>query len=151
MDTEALAASLENSSPCIARQPILTADEDMFGYELLFRANHTEEHFSSDVENDTGTALGTLNMIGLDVLCDGYIAFINCTLQMLLKEYFLVLPAPDVVVEIQEPVPVDESVVGACQRLKQAGYAIALDNFVLGDAREALVPYADFIDRKSTR
>jgi EAL and modified HD-GYP domain-containing signal transduction protein len=145
MDTEALAASLENSSPCIARQPILTADEDMFGYELLFRSSPTEEHFHSDVENATGTAIDTLNMIGLDVLCDGYIAFINCTLQMLLKEYFLLLPAPDVVVEIQETVPVDESVVGACQRLKQAGYSIALDNFVLGDAREALVPYADFI------
>ena len=34
---------------------------------------------------------------------------------------------------------------GACQRLKQAGYSIALDNFVPDDAREALVPYADFI------
>ena len=140
MGTVAQAASLEKSSPCIARQPILTADEEMFGYELLFRAGPTEEHFNSDVEHATGTAIDTLNVIGLDVLCDGYVAFFNCTLQMLLKEYFLLLPAHEVVVEIQESVPADESVLGACQRLKEAGYTIALDNFVPGDAREALVP-----------
>ena len=108
MGANVQSASLEKSSPCIARQPILTADEKMFGYELLFRANSADQHFHSDVENATGTAIDTLNVIGLDVLCDGYVAFINCTLQMLLKEYFLLLPAEEVVIEIQETVPADE-------------------------------------------
>ena len=38
--------------------------------------------------------------------------------------------------------PANENVLPACQRLKQAGYAIVLDNFVPDDKREALVPYA---------
>jgi EAL and modified HD-GYP domain-containing signal transduction protein len=52
---------------------------------------------------------------------------------------------PEVVVEIQESVPADEAVVAVCRRLKDGGYQIALDDFVPSDARQALVPYADFI------
>ena len=145
MGSQAQAASIEDSGPCIARQPILTVDEEVFGYELLFRASANEDHFASDVENATCTTIDTLNVIGLNVLCDGRLAFVNCTHRMLLREYFLLLPPDEVVVEIQETVTADEGSVGACQRLKQRGYTIALDNFVLGDPREALVPYADFL------
>jgi len=42
-------------------------------------------------------------------------------------------------------VPADEKVLALCQRLKQGGYMIALDNFGPNDPREALVPLADFI------
>ena len=145
MGTPATATSIEKPSPCIARQPILTADEEVFGYELFFRENPEDDRFTSDAENATSTAIDTLNVIGLEVLCDGRVAFINCTHQMLLKEHFLLLPPNEVVVEIQETVPADESAVGACRRLKEAGYAIALDNFVPNDAREHLVPYSRFI------
>jgi EAL and modified HD-GYP domain-containing signal transduction protein len=64
---------------------------------------------------------------------------------MLLSDYFALLPPNDIVIEIQETIPANESVIQACQQLKQAGYSMALDNFVPGDKREALVPYARFI------
>lgn len=48
-------------------------------------------------------------------------------------------------VEILETVAGDEVVKWSCQRLKHAGYRIALDDFVPGDSRESLVPFADFI------
>ena len=86
-----------------------------------------------------------MNLIGLGVLCDGRTAFINCTHQGLLTDYFALLPPDDVVIEIQKDVPADADVVKACERLKQGGYSIALDNFVTDDTREALVPYADLI------
>ena len=62
---------------------------------------------------------------------------------MLLKEFFLLLPTDKVAVEIQETVPVNEAVITACQQLKLKGHRIALDNFVLADPREKLVSYAD--------
>jgi EAL and modified HD-GYP domain-containing signal transduction protein len=92
----------------------------------------------------TSAIIDTLNVIGLGVLCDGHRAFIDCSHQMLLMEYFSLLP-PEVVVEIQENVPGDEAVVAVCRRLKDGGYQIALDDFVPSDTRQALVPYADFI------
>ena len=135
----------ERPTPCIARQPILSVDEDVTGYELLFRESSEKDHFTSDVENATGTAIDTLNVVGLDVLCDGRLAFINCTHHMLMKEFFLLLPSDEIVIEIQETIRADAAVVAACRHLKQNGYSIALDNFVKGDPREELVPFASFI------
>jgi c-di-GMP-related signal transduction protein len=145
MGTPALASSVEEPSPCIARQPILNADETVVGYELFFRENPQQQRFTSDRESATSATIDALNLVGLGVLCDGRLAFINCTRQMLLSDYFWLLPPHDVVVEIQETVPPDEDVVAACQRLKQAGYSMALDNFVLDDKRDSLVPFAQFI------
>lgn len=67
-------------------------------------------------------------------------AFINCTEQMLLKEFFLFLPPDRTVLELQESVPADEIVCAACLQLKQKNYRIALDNFTPDDAREAVIP-----------
>ena len=132
-------------SDCLARQPILNKDEKVLGYELLFRENLEEERFSSDFDGGTRSIIDTLNIMGLDVVCDGRRAFINCTHDMLLKEFFLLLPAEKAVVEIQETVPVDDAVTAACQQLQLNGYRIALDNFVLGDPREKLVQYAEYL------
>ncbi len=145
MGTCAQSTSIEKPSPCIARQPILTADEKVVGYELFFREAQGQNRFTSDAESATSTTIDALNMVGLGVLCDGRPAFINCTRHMLLTDYFALLPPKDIVVEIQETVPADEAVRQACERLKRGGYSIALDNFVPGDRRESLVPYADFI------
>ena len=145
MATPVQAGPSAKSSPCIARQPILTADENVIGYELFFRENQEERHFSANTDSATSATIDVLNFVGLGVLCDGRLAFINCTHQMLLSDYFALLPANDVVIEIQETVPADENVIQACQRLKQAGYSFALDNFVPDDKREALVPFARFI------
>jgi c-di-GMP-related signal transduction protein len=145
MGTKAETAPVEKSAPCIARQPILTAEEKVVGYELFFRQDREERRFNADGDSATSAAIDALNLVGLRVLCDGRAAFINCTYQTLLTDYFALLPPDDVVVEIQETVPVDEDVIRACQRLKQSGYSIALDNFVPDDGREALVPHANFI------
>lgn len=128
-----------------ARQPILTRDEKVLGYELLYRENHDDHRIASDADGAACSTIDTLNVIGLDAVCDGHLAFIDCTHQMLLKEFFLLLPSDKVVVEIQAAVPVDEAVIDACQKLKQGHYKIALDNFTLNDPRASLVPYADFL------
>jgi c-di-GMP-related signal transduction protein len=143
--TKAQAAPVDKAAPCIARQPILTADENVVGYELFFRENREQRSFTSDGDSATSAAIDTLSLVGFGVLCDGRLAFINCAHQTLLTDYFALLPPANVVVEVQETVPADDDVIKACQRLKQGGYSIALDNFVLGDPRKALVPYADFI------
>ncbi len=151
MGIQAQAAPVEKPAPCIARQPILTADESVVGYELFFREDREQRRFSSDADSATSAAIDTLNLVGLGVLCDGRLAFINCTHDALLTDYFALLPPDDVVVEIQETVPADEDAIQACRHLKQKGYSIALDNFVPDDRREPLVPYADFIKVDVTR
>jgi c-di-GMP-related signal transduction protein len=129
----------------VARQPILTSNEQVFGYELLFR-DGVEDYFRhSDPDAASRSALDTSLLIGLDTLCDGRQAFINCTRETLLKDYITLLPPTHAVVEILESVTVDDLVKAACVRLKDAGYTIALDGFVIDDPRSELVQFADII------
>jgi c-di-GMP-related signal transduction protein len=129
----------------VARQPILTTDEKVFGYELLFRDGIENFFRSPDSDAASRSTLNTSMLLGLDVLCDGRRAFVNCTRDILLKDYVTLLPAGQTVVEILETVPADELVVAACRRLKEAGYMIALDDFAINDPREALTDLADII------
>lgn len=153
MKDQSQATAIDQHIPCIARQPILDSGEDVFGYELLFRESQADDGIGSDLENATRKTINTLSTIGLDVLCDGRIAFINCTYEMLMQEFLLLLPPDGIVVEIQESVPGDQSAMEACDRLKNLGYNLALDRFVPGDARENLVPFAEFmkVDLKAVR
>ena len=49
----------DKPSPRIARQPILAADESVIGYELLFRHNADERHFTADADSATRAAIDT--------------------------------------------------------------------------------------------
>jgi len=129
----------------VARQPILTADEKVFGYELLFRDGVENFFRCSDADAASRSALNTSLLQGIDVLCDGRRAFINCTRDVLLKDYITLLPSSQTVVEVLETVPADDLVVAACRRLKEAGYLIALDDFAVNDPREMLTDLADII------
>jgi c-di-GMP-related signal transduction protein len=129
----------------VARQPILTTDEKVFGYELLFRDGIEDFFRSPDSDAASRSTLNSSMLLGLDVLCDGRRAFVNCTRDILLKDYVTLLPAGQTVVEILETVPADDLVVAACRRLKEAGYMIALDDFAPDDPRERLTDLADII------
>ncbi|HYA25155.1 MAG TPA: HDOD domain-containing protein [Terriglobales bacterium] len=129
----------------VARQPILTGDEKTFGYELLFRDGVEDYFCNGDSEAASRSTLDTSLLMGLDVLSDGRRAFINCTRDVLMKDYITLLPPEQAGVEILESVPADDVVTAACERLKQAGYLIALDDFAVNDPRESLVGLADII------
>jgi len=129
----------------VARQPIFTADEKVFGYELLFR-DGVEDYFrETDADAAARKTHDTSQQMGLQTLCEGRLAFVNCTREVLLKDYVTLLPSTQTVVEVLESVPADDLVKAAVQRLKQAGYMIALDDFVLDDARTPLVEFADIL------
>lgn len=129
----------------VARQPILTADEKVYGYELLFR-DGVEDHFrETDADSASRRTLNTSMQVGLQQLCDSRRGFVNCTREILLKDYMTLLPPTLAVVEVLESVPPDDLVVAALKRLKQAGYLVALDDFVINDARQPLIEFADIV------
>ncbi len=128
----------------VARQPIFDRDENVFGYELLFR-DGLENAFNGDTDEASRATLDRSLLMGLDILCDGRRAFVNCTRDTLLKGLVTLLPSTTTVVEVLETVPADPDVIAACQNLKEAGYLIALDDYVANDPREALAEIADII------
>jgi len=127
------------------RQPILAADETVVGYRLLFRTD-VVSHFSVHAEeSDARRTIDMSTLLGLDVLCDHRLAFIECDRDILLEQGLTFLPANRVVAEIGRGVEVDDAVVEACCELKNAGYRIALDGFSADDTRQAIVHLADYL------
>jgi EAL and modified HD-GYP domain-containing signal transduction protein len=128
----------------VARQPIFDCEQRVFGYELLFR-DSLENCFIGDADEASRATLDRSLVMGLDVLCDGRRAFVNCTRDTLIKGLVTLLPSTSTIIEILESVPSDPDVMAACQSLKQQGYMIALDDYVAGDPRAPLAEMADII------
>jgi EAL and modified HD-GYP domain-containing signal transduction protein len=128
----------------VARQPIFDREKNVFGYELLFR-DGLQNAFSGDTDEASRATLDSSLLMGIDVLCDGRHAFVNCTRDTLIKGLVMLLPPASTVVEVLESVPADPDIIAACRSLKDAGYAIALDDYVADDHREPLAEIADII------
>jgi c-di-GMP-related signal transduction protein len=108
----------------VARQPILDRMQRVFGYELLFR-DGVENCFRADPEVAARSTLDNTLLFGMNTLCDGRRAFVNCTRDVLLKDLLTLLPPDQTVAEILESVEPGDRVIAACKRLKDAGYLIA--------------------------
>ena len=139
-------ASFSGAKPLryVARQPIFDRHQKVFGYELLFR-DGLENSFRGDPDHASRATLDRSLLMGLDVLCDGRRAFVNCTRDTLMKGLVTLLPAATTVVEILESVPDDPEVLATCGSLKKAGYTLALDDYVANDRRHELAEIADII------
>jgi c-di-GMP-related signal transduction protein len=129
----------------VARQPVFDGDKRVFGYELLFRDDMENVFHDVDPDMASRALVDSSLLVGLDILCDGRRAFLNCTRDTLISGLITLLPSHSTVVEILESVPADIEVMKACRRIKEAGYLIALDDFVSNDPREPLAEIADIL------
>jgi len=129
----------------IARQPILDCKQQLYGYELLFRAGAKDTFCSADTDTMTRSTLDLSLLLGAESFTEGHRAFVNCTREVLCSGVVESLPKNLVVLEILEDIAADEETVRACHRLKSAGYQIALDDVVSVDDRPAFVEIADII------
>jgi EAL and modified HD-GYP domain-containing signal transduction protein len=113
----------------LARQPILTADKNVFAYEILSRFG--PENYCQPVPGGAidVKAMDELFLMGLKQMTHGLPAFLNCTREFLLKDYLELLPKETVVGEILEDVRPDAEVLAACTRMKKLGYRLALDDY----------------------
>lgn len=130
----------------VARQAIFRSDKNVHGYELLFRSGLENVFLHDDPDEASANVMANSSLvIGMEALTDNKPAFINITRDLLVREYVSLLPRELVVVEILETIEPDANVIGACKRLKDAGYTIALDDFVYEAEYQDLVDLADII------
>jgi EAL and modified HD-GYP domain-containing signal transduction protein len=129
----------------LARQPILNRARELFAYELLFRNSLQNSCDGLNLELASTSVLDTSFLIGLEKITAGHRIFINCPRDFLLRDYISLFPPNSVVVEILESINPDQEVIEACKRLKQAGYTIALDDFVDSPGWAPLVALADIL------
>jgi c-di-GMP-related signal transduction protein len=129
----------------LARQPILGAAGDVFAYELLFRSGLENACRIPDLDVASRSIFDTAFLAGLQKITNGRQAFLNCSRDSLLQSVVTLLPKDQIVAEILENAEPDDELVAACWRLKEAGYVLALDDFVDKPAWEPLIDLASFI------
>ncbi len=130
----------------VGRQPIYDRRSNLFAYELLFRRGDVAQANVVDGDEATFTVmLNSLVEIGLTNLVGSAHAFLNVTRNSVLCEYPNFFPKDQVVLEVLESVHVDDEFVAMLRGFKDAGYTIALDDFVFHERWKPLLELADII------
>jgi len=135
-----------SESVFVARQPIFDDNQDVWGYELLFRAS-AEARAAAVTDADMATA---------KVIADGFIlaaggmrpgqrALINFPQSLIVDQFAFALPGDVAVIEILEDVKPVPEVLEALSSLKEAGYTLAMDDFMGEEELMPLVRMADIL------
>jgi len=127
----------------LSREPILTSGEQVMGYELLCRRDSSEG--TQHATEASGDVIDTVNLLGLDALCDGRLAFIKLTPEMLKGDQMLLLPPDRLVIELPKEIPPKPEFAAAFNKLKSKGYRFALDGVMANDPRRQFADIADYI------
>ena len=130
----------------VARQPIFDRNQNIWGYELLFR--HSGQAGTAQVTDpDVATAKVIADgfSLALTGLPPGRRTLINFPQNLILRGTAYALPKDICVVEILETVQATPQIVEACRRIKEAGYVLALDDFVGQGGFEEILKLADIV------
>lgn len=131
----------------MGRQPIFGRENQLLGYELLYR-DFTSKNSAAVVDGDLATASVLSNALlemGLERVIGDSRAFVNFTKSYLTGVKEIPSGQDRVVIEVLENVDIDESVVEGLQRLSERGYLIALDDFQYSTEWEACLEIADIV------
>ena len=136
-----------NKEIFLGRQTIVDRDRNVVAYELLFRSSRTSQAAEID---EVGRAVvrvmvNTFASLGMDAVLGQALGFFNVNREILLSDVIEALPRERVVIEILEDVEADEVVIERCRFLQEAGFRIALDDWVVDDPRRPLLPHAEFV------
>ena len=129
-----------------ARQPILDREKELVGYELLFRDG--VDNVFPDIDGDEATTKlieGSQFNFGLEDLTGNKPAYINFTLETLLKGYPTMLGKETVVVEILETVQPGKRLLAIVKDLKEKGYTLALDDYIHQPVWRHFYPFIDIL------
>lgn len=131
----------------IGRQPVLNRKQEIYGYELLFRAagDHETAQFESQAQASASVISSALSNFGLqDVLGDKF-GFLNITSGVLHSEMLELLPIEQTILEILETIELDDNVRLRCNELKSMGFLIALDDHIYAPEHSVFYKVVDII------
>jgi EAL and modified HD-GYP domain-containing signal transduction protein len=131
----------------LARQPIVDANKELVGFELLFRA--TARNVAEATDNVLATSTVIANAfaeIGLDQVIGSVDGFLNVDTEFLYSDLIEALPSSRIVLELLETTIADERTIARVVELRKRKYRVAIDDFVGNfDDLDGLLPAVDLI------
>lgn len=131
----------------IGRQPIVDTQQQIIGYELLFRrsAEATDASVSDELLATSKVLANTLSNMGASWLLGDKLAFINAPTSMLMSDFLELLPVERAILEVLETTKPTPELLARCRELRAHGFRLALDDFQLTKESAALLEVANFI------
>lgn len=131
----------------IGRQPILNRQQQIIGYELLFRLDQEAltAEFSSDMQAGTNVLVNTLSNMGTDWLVGNKLAFINVASSMLESNFLELLHPQRVILEVVESVDATPELLNRVKELRGQGFGIALDDFAYTPQTAPFLDFANYV------
>ncbi|MCP8898820.1 EAL and HDOD domain-containing protein [Gilvimarinus xylanilyticus] len=135
---------MPDSSPLLARQPIFNTQLEVVAYELLYRATHANRaDFVDGSIASSQVLLNTFTELSIEAVVGPHRAFVNFTGPLM--DATLPFDHKQLVIEVLETEHIDAGLLHRLKILREQGFSIALDDFVLNRKSAALLPYADII------
>lgn len=129
----------------VARQPIFDAKMQVFAYELLYRSIEGVNDDKDGNHKTSEVVFNTLVTLGLDTMLNGCRAFINFTKDTIQDNMPSMFSNEVLVVEILEDIVPDDHFITQCKALKEAGYLLALDDFISSYEHDLIIDLVDII------
>lgn len=114
----------------LGRQPILSREQTLFAYELLFRSAKTAGASVDDDLSATASVISHANELGMEQVIGDRLGFINVDAAVLMSDFVQVLPPAKVMLEILETVKATPELLARIVQLQKLGYRFALDDVV---------------------
>jgi EAL and modified HD-GYP domain-containing signal transduction protein len=137
-----------NAEVFLGRQPIVDADRQVFGFEVLYRDGPGRTSSFDDPEAATRGVMERIFLQwGMEHLVGDHFGLLNASASLVVRGLHRAMPPEGMIIEIREPEPFDEATVDALQQARYAGYHFALDNVNrLGDLEQSrLLPLASLV------
>lgn len=132
--------------PLFARQPVFTADLNVFGHELLYRqALASTQAVFTDLDAATLTVVAGAFQWHPGDLAGGQKILVNFGRKTILDKAPYALPSGMTVVQVEESVLLDGPLLETLAALKADGYLLAVDGFQASPEASPLLDIADLV------
>ncbi len=130
----------------LGRQPILDSQQEIVGYELLFRSTERNvSEYESQNRASMSVIASTLADFGFHEVLGDKLGFINVTEEVLLSDMVEILPHEQTIIELLESVRLTDVVRERSRELKAKGFRLALDDHVYAPEHEDLYRLVDIV------
>tara|TARA_R110002049_G_scaffold8781_3_gene46753 strand:+ start:1553 stop:2767 length:1215 start_codon:yes stop_codon:yes gene_type:complete len=129
----------------LARQPIYNTSKEVIAYELLFREN-TDIPSIGIFDGNRATSRVLLSLFtesDITTITHGLPAFINFTAELIHNPPFF--DPKSMIIEILEDICITDEIVTSLKALKQKGFTLALDDFVMDEKYRPILEIVDII------
>ncbi|MFP5464694.1 MAG: EAL and HDOD domain-containing protein [Gammaproteobacteria bacterium] len=129
----------------LGRQPIFNSDLKPVAYELLYRAGDTDHSDKKDARASANVLINAFLEMGVQRVIGKARAFIHVTPEILDDDLLRLFDPAQLVLELMPDVAFDDALLASLDRLRTAGYGIAVDDLLVHEGTLPLLERAHFV------